>query len=318
MMIKNEADILNYLLSRINTSSKDVIKSIGDDCAVIKASQKRYLVITTDTSLQGPHFTEDYSSFEIGYKCLATNLSDIAAMGCIPKYILMAITIPSIDTAWIKGFYKGIKKLSVKHNIALIGGDTNKGPLSISIQVIGENKSKIIYRDKAKINDDIYVTGKIGLARAALMIKNKKRFLNEFKILKKYLHTPIPRIEIGLEISRYAHSCIDLSDGISKDLTTIIQQSNLGADIFIEKIPTLKFIKTILPEEQYYESLIGGGEDYELCFTASVKNRENIKKISKKLKTPITIIGKTTNNSINYYLNKELINLNIVGFDHFS
>ena len=154
-MIKSEDHIIEFIKSNIKTTSKDVLKSIGDDCAVIRVDRLRSLVVTTDTSLLGPHFTKDYSPYEIGYKCLATNLSDIAAMGCKPLYALMAITLPNLKSSWIKFFYKGIKELTDEFNMAIIGGDINKGPLSISIQIIGINKHKILYRDGAKINDEI-------------------------------------------------------------------------------------------------------------------------------------------------------------------
>jgi thiamine-monophosphate kinase len=317
-MIKNEEGIIDYIKSNIKTTSGNVVKSIGDDCAVIKISPKKYFVITTDTSLMGPHFTKNYSPYEIGYKSLATNLSDIAAMGCVPKYIFMALTIPKLESEWVKSFYKGIKCLTEKYNVALIGGDTNRGPLSISIQVIGENKKNIIYRDGAKNGEDIYVTGKLGCARAALMITGKKKFQNEFKLLKKYLHLPIPRIDIGIDISKFASSCIDISDGIAKDLHNIIVSSKCGADVFIDKIPTHKLVKKIISPKLYYEALIGGGEDYELCFTANKKYRKQIDKISKKHSLPITKIGVITKNQLRYFDKDKLVNLSLKGFDHFS
>ena len=317
-MIKNEEGIIDYIKSNIKTTSGNVVKSIGDDCAVIKISPKKYFVITTDTSLLGPHFTKNYSPYEIGYKSLATNLSDIAAMGCVPKYIFMALTIPKLESEWIKSFYKGIKHLTEKYNVALIGGDTNRGPLSISIQVIGENKKNILYRDGAKNGEDIYVTGKLGCARAALMITNKKKYQHEFKLLKKYLYLPVPRIDIGIDISRFASSCIDVSDGIAKDLYNITVSSKCGADIFIDKIPTHKLVKKIIPSKLYYEALIGGGEDYELCFTANKKYQKQIDKISKKHSLSITKIGVITKSKLRYFDNDKLVNLSLKGFDHFS
>ena len=161
-MIKNETDLINYILKNINNVSPKIAKSIGDDCAVLKISKDHFLVFTTDTSLLGPHFTNDYSPKEIGYKCLASNLSDIAAMGCKPKYLLMAITLPSLDDKWLKGFYSGINVLVRKYKLALIGGDINKGPMSISFQVIGESRKNVLLRDGARNNDDIYVSGNIG------------------------------------------------------------------------------------------------------------------------------------------------------------
>ena len=317
-MIKNEEDIIDYIKSNIKTTSKDVVRSIGDDCAVIKVSSKKYFVITTDTSLMGPHFTKSYSPYEIGYKSLATNLSDIAAMGCVPKYIFMALTIPKLESAWIKSFYKGIKYLTEKHNVALIGGDTNRGPLSISIQVIGESKKNILYRSGAKKDEDVYVTGKLGCARAALMIANKKKYKHEFKLLKKHLHLPVPRIDIGIDISKFASSCIDISDGIAKDLYNITISSKCGADIFIDKIPTHKLVKKVISSKLYYEALIGGGEDYELCFTANKKYRKQIDKISNKYSLPITKIGIITKSKLRYFDNNKQVNLDLKGFDHFS
>jgi thiamine-monophosphate kinase len=317
-MIKNESDILDYIQAKINTKSPNVVKSIGDDCAVIRISNKQSFVITTDTSLEGPHFTKDYTAFEIGYKSLSTNLSDIAAMGCIPKYIFMSLTLPKLDTNWIKSFYKGIDTHVEKFNLALIGGDTNRGPLSISIQVIGINKSKILYRDGANFDDDIYVSGKLGLARAALILKNKKKFIKEFNMLKKYLHMPIPRIDAGLKLSKFANSCIDISDGLMKDLSSIINQSNCGAEIYLERIPTHRLLKKLIPKSKYYECLIGGGEDYELCFTVSKSQRKNMQLIAKNLKLPLTIIGKITKKNILFKENGVEKKLNIKGFDHFS
>jgi len=317
-MIKNESDILDYIQAKINTKSPNVVKSIGDDCAVIRISNKQSFVITTDTSLEGPHFTKDYTAFEIGYKSLSTNLSDIAAMGCIPKYIFMSLTLPKLDTNWIKSFYKGIAAHVEKFNLALIGGDTNRGPLSISIQVIGINKSKILYRDGANFDDDIYVSGKLGLARAALILKNKKKFIKEFNMLKKHLHMPIPRIDAGLKLSKFANSCIDISDGLMKDLSSIINQSNCGAEIYLERIPTHRLLKKLIPKSKYYECLIGGGEDYELCFTVSKSQRKNMQLIAENLKLPLTIIGKITKKKILFKENGVEKKLNIKGFDHFS
>ena len=316
-MIKNEMQLLDFIKSNVSVKCKDVVRGIGDDCAVIKISSNRYFVITTDTSLLGPHFTHDYTPYEIGYKCLATNLSDIAAMGCIPKYIFMAITIPSLNTKWIKEFYKGINELASTYNVSLIGGDTNKGPLSISIQVIGVNKNNILFRNGAKINDDIYITGKIGCARAALYLKNKKKYINEFNVLKKYLHMPEPRINIGKDISDIANSCIDVSDGIAKDLSNIIFASNCGADIFINNIPTDPILNKVIPKKYFYETLIGGGEDYELCFTIPKKYQSKINKISKKHGLAITKIGKVTKDKIRYFDDDKLIKFKFRGYDHF-
>ena len=318
MIIKNENDLLLYIKKNICISSPSVIKSIGDDCAVIKINSKKYFVFTTDTSLEGPHFSKKYSPHEIGYKSLATNLSDIAAMGCIPKYVLMSLTLPHLDDKWVKSFYSGIKKLISKYKLTLIGGDTNCGPMSISIQVIGINKGKILYRDKARNKDDIYVSGALGSARASLMLEKTKKYKKEQQILRKFLRTPKPRIELGKAISSVANSCIDISDGLIKDLDLILTGSKLGAYIFVDRIPVHPILKKVIPSEKYFECVLGGGEDYELCFTAPKNKRSMIKRISSALKQRITLIGSTNKEKILFYNNNKPIKFNFKGFDHFA
>ena len=317
-MIKNEENIIDYIKSNIKTKSKDVLKSIGDDCAVIKVNKSKSFVVTTDTSLLGPHFSKDYLPYEIGYKSLATNLSDIAAMGCKPLYIFMAITIPNLNSSWIKSFYRGVKKLTTKHNIALIGGDTNKGPLSISIQIMGINKHKILYRSGAKLEDDIYVSGDLGSARSALIFKSIKNKKKEFLSLKKYLHKPTPRVELGLDLSKFATSCIDVSDGLAKDISNIIKETKCGAKIYLDKIPYKSIIKKALPKNRLYEAILGGGEDYELCFTANINDANKVKYLSKKHNIKITKIGTITQRSLVYYEENKRLNLELKGYDHFS
>jgi len=316
-MIRNENDLLVFIKKNLKTESKNVVKSIGDDCAVIKLSKQKYFVITTDTSLLGPHFSKDYEPNKIAYKSLASNLSDIASMGCMPKYIFMAITLPFLRDNWIRDFYKGLNLLMKKYNLTLIGGDTNKGSLSISFQVIGENKHKVLYRDGAKDNDDIYVTGQLGLARAALIFKRKKQKSNYLRY-KKNLYHPNPRIDIGIDISKFASSCIDVSDGLSKDLNNILISSKKGASINFDEIPTSKYLLKNLTQKEIYESLLGGGEDYELCFTAHKKYRERISLISKRHRTKITRIGMITKKELVFYSKGQIIKPRIKGFDHFQ
>ena len=230
----------------------------------------------------------------------------------------MAITIPNLNSSWIKSFYRGVKKLTTKYNVALIGGDTNKGPLSISIQVIGVNKNKILYRSGAKPGDDIYVSGDLGSARSALMLKNIKKKKNVFLSLKKYLHLPTPRVELGLGISKFATSCIDISDGLAKDISNIIKESKCGANIFLDKIPYKSIIEKTLPKNKLYEAIIGGGEDYELCFTANSKDSRKIKYLSKKHNIKITKIGIISKRDLKYYNHDKEVKVNLKGFDHFE
>ncbi len=312
--MNSERDFINYLRN-ITSSKRNILKGIGDDCAIIKFKSNKKYVFTTDTSLLGPHFTNDYTPSEIGFKTLASNISDIAAMGCKPIYAMYALTMPKISTTWIDQFFKGSNKLLKKYNISIIGGDTTRGPLSVTIQLIGIQKNKIMLRSGAKVNDDIYITGTIGGARAALLM-NKRSF--GYKYFEKNLKNPQPRVDVGLDLSKYANSCIDISDGIAKDLKCICDDSKKGFIINIDSIPRRVHFEKYVKKSQYEECLLGGGEDYELCFTAPSKFRRQIQDIAKEHKTKITKIGVITNKSCKYMSNSKEISISSRGYDHFK
>lgn len=311
--MKCEQDFVNFL-EKLKSYNSSIIKGIGDDCSVLKFSNKSKYVFTTDTSLLGPHFTGDYSPEDIGYKCLATNISDIAAMGCEPLYAMYALTLPKMSESWLKRFYKGSQRLLKKHKISIVGGDTTKGPLSITIQMIGIQKHRILMRSGAKLGDDIYVSGTIGNARAALLSRKNPTSFNYFK---KYLINPTPRVNLGLEISKFASSCIDISDGLAKDLKNIVTSSNKGFKVDIDKIPLRTKFNQYISNKNIEECILGGGEDYELCFTASKKNINNINNISNRLKIKITKIGCITSEGYNYYKDGKAYKVKTKGYDHF-
>ena len=312
--MKSEQDFVTFL-EKLKSYNRNIIKGIGDDCSIIRFDKNKKYVFTTDTSLLGPHFTKDYTPEEIGYKCLATNISDIASMGCIPLYAMYAITIPKMSEKWLRSFYKGTNKLLRKYKISIIGGDTTRGPLSITIQLIGIQNNKIMQRDGAKAGDDIYVSGTIGNARAALIMAKKSL---GYKYFRKYLVNPIPRVNLGLEISKFATSCIDISDGLAKDLKNIAISSNKGFKVDIDQIPVSSRLKQYVLPKYKEECILGGGEDYELCFTANKKYSLKINNISNKLKINISKIGIVTNKGYIYSQNGKVTKIKSKGYDHFT
>jgi thiamine-monophosphate kinase len=312
--MKCEQDFVNFL-QKLESYSGNILKGIGDDCSIVKFNNKKKYVFTTDTSLLGPHFTKDYSPEDIGYKCLATNISDIASMGCMPLYAMYALTLPKMSESWLKRFYKGSQKLLKQHKVSIIGGDTTRGPLSITIQMIGIQKHNILLRSGAKLGDDIYVTGTIGNARAALLSKKRTLAYNYFK---KYLVNPTPRVDLGLEISKFASSCIDISDGLAKDLKNIALSSDKGFIVNVDKIPLRPKFSHFIPEKLLEECILGGGEDYELCFTANNKYYNNINTISNKIKLKITKIGSITSKGYKYIKDGKAYKVKTKGYDHFS
>ena len=312
--MKSELDFVSYL-KKIKTFDKNIIEGIGDDCAIVKFNGRKKYVITSDTSLLGPHFTKDYTPEEIGHKSLATNLSDIASMGCIPLYALYDITIPRISESWIKRFFDGTRKLLNQHKVSIIGGDTTKGPMSISITLIGVQKNKILTRSGAKTGHDIYVTGNIGNARAALILDKKTK---GHKYFRKSLVNPLPRVSVGLELSEFASSCIDISDGLAKDLKSIAISSKKGFHIDVDSIPTDPKFDIYVERNHKDLCILGGGEDYELCFTANKKYISKINNISNKHKIKITKIGVVKSTKYRYFLHKKQYDPKVSGYDHFK
>lgn len=230
---------------------------IGDDCAIISLPEKG--ITSIDTLIQGVHFFANTTPADIAYKALAVNLSDIAAMGGVPKYFTLALSLPNIDEKWLDEFCVSLKNIAQQYNVSLVGGDTTKGDLSISISIMGYAKKPLL-RSGAKVGDGVFVSGDLGGAALALeALKNNK--IPNNKALKK-LNRPIPRLNLGQRLNPIANACIDISDGLTQDLSHILNRSNVGAEIQADKIP-------IFPKASMAQAL-GGGDDYELCFTGDI------------------------------------------------
>jgi thiamine-monophosphate kinase len=279
----NEFALINHFFKKDNL--KNTILGIGDDCAIIDIDKNHQLVTSTDTLIEGVHFDKSYSPEDIGYRALAVNLSDIAAMGAKPKWFSLALTLPKSDKVFLKNFSQGLFKLANLHNLELIGGDTTKGHLSITITIMGVlPQNQGLLRSGAKIGDDIYVSNTLGNAAFALQkSKDAQKFL-------KFLHQPQPQIKLGQALLNIANSCIDISDGLQADLTHILKASNVGASINIDLLP----IEDLVKKQNNICLVLAGGDDYQLCWTANTKQKQNINKIAKTLGIKITNIGKIT------------------------
>ena len=298
---------------------KQTALGIGDDAAIINVQKNHQLVISSDMLIETIHFLKNTNPSHLGWKSLAINLSDIAAMGAKPKWATLSISLPKINHVWLKKFSEGFFKCANQFGIDLVGGDTTKGPLSISITIMGEiKKNQGLLRSGAKINDDIWVTGQLGLASMGLASLQKKLKLAPRLNAKciKALEMPTPKVSLGYHLSRYTNSCIDISDGLIQDLNHILKASKVGATLLLNDIPCEKFIHT----SKQYQFVLNGGDDYELLFTAPKKNRSYIKKIAKKTNTVVNIIG-----AITYKKDLKIVNaqgksltFDLMGFDHFA
>lgn len=265
----NEFDIIDRYFKKSITRA-DVANDIGDDCAIVNVPSQQQLAISTDTLIAGVHFPQSTTPYDIGYKALAVNLSDLAAAGAAPAWAMLSLTLPENNSAWLTEFARGFFDLASRFNTQLIGGDITHGPLSITVTVHGfVPQGQALTRSGAKPGDQIYVSNTLGDAALALQFLTKKISLAENfqeKILTK-LTRPQPQIELGKKLLNIAHAAIDISDGLAADLQHILDRSNVGAEIFVDQLPLSSELRASLPLAQAIELALTGGDDYELCFT---------------------------------------------------
>ena len=321
-MSESEFDIINAYFSEIGGTQDWLITGVGDDAAVLATAPEQQLVIAIDTLNTGVHFAETTPAFEVGYKALAVNISDIAAMGGQPTWFTLSLSLPEVDHDWLRGFSEGLASLANEYHLNLVGGDTTRGPLSITVQIAGSVPvGKALYRSGAKIGDDIYVTGMLGDAAAGLkIIKQPSKTLSpEQQALVHRLEHPIPRVDVGLALRDIATSCIDISDGLTADLGHILDASQVGAEIERDKIPLSKAISQIgLEPDKQYELALHGGDDYELCFTAPKSKREEIETISRQTNCDISRLGTIIQEQRLFVtIDGQRASIDKIGYDHF-
>ncbi len=326
--MSSEFDLIQKYFTKPTHQTK---LGVGDDAALIKVSEGFELAISTDMLVAGTHFFADAAPFDIGWKALAVNVSDMAAMGAQPKWATLAIALPEVNETWLSEFSRGFFACADTFEIDLIGGDTTKGPLNISVTIMGEvPTNQALKRSGAQVGDDIWLSGQLGSAALGLAhLQGKIKLENDVTGLNHSsaslqasihaLHKPVPRVNLGLKLREIATSCIDISDGLLADLGHILKASNCGATIDLEKIPCIDYLKKDLQNPQFQEFLLAGGDDYELCFTAPPSQREAIHLLSNQLNIQITCIA-STRMDIGLqacYKNKKITLLK-QGFDHFG
>jgi thiamine-monophosphate kinase len=273
----------------------------------------------------GTHFLANCPAYFVGWKSLAVNISDMAAMGATPKWATLAIGLPKIDEDWLAEFSRGFFACADAFGVSLIGGDTTRGPLNISVQIMGEVPiGKALRRDGAKVGDEIWVSGILGAA--ALGLAQLKNILPENTLSAEEkqtcinaLQAPQPRVALGLALQDIAHSAIDISDGLLADLGHIVERSTLGANLYWEHVPHVH-VSNGIDTSRLQNLCLAGGDDYELCFTAPASQHNAIVAIGKKLNLKLSAIGETTQKTnLNLYdKNHQLVKLKTSGYDHFS
>ncbi len=270
-----EFDLIELIRARCAIERNDVRLGIGDDAAILAPPPGHDLVVCTDTLVEGVHFPASTSARELGWKALAVNLSDLAAMGATPAWALLALTLPHPDRAFVADFADGFAELAAQHHVALVGGDTTSGPLSVTVTVHGfVPPERALRRDGARLGDAVFVTGTIGDAAGGLAcLERRQPHLLELPAdvrdaLIERLQRPTPRVAAGAVLRDAASACLDVSDGLLADLGHIAARSGVGIELDAASLPTSSALLAAFDADERLVLQAAGGDDYELAFTA--------------------------------------------------
>jgi len=319
--VASEFDIIRKYFTRPAPSAA---LGVGDDCALVRPDPGMLLAVSTDMLTAGTHFFPDAEPGKLGHKALAVNLSDLAAMGAGPRWATLAIALPEADEKWIAAFAEGFFRLAGRWRTELVGGDTTRGPLTISVTVMGEVPADfVLRRDAALAGDDIWLSGATGEAALALAhLKGRVKLEGAaLEACLTRLHMPEPRVELGRRLRGLARSAIDVSDGLLADLGHILEASGVGADLLWGSLPRARAIAGCPDKALADDCLLAGGDDYELLFTAPASRRAQIEAVGKSLEIPLALIGVAVPGDPVARLRDargKLVSSPRKGFDHFA
>jgi len=289
-MTAGEFDLIARIRARCATRP-DVVLGIGDDAALLAPPPGMQLAVAMDTLNAGVHFPHETLPADIGWKALAVNLSDLAAMGAQPAWCTLSLSLLQADAAWIDGFLDGFLALAGAHHVALVGGDTTRGPLSVCVTAHGfVEAGTALRRCGAHIGDDVWVSGTLGDAAGALAQLQAGNAVDP--ALRERLDRPIPRIELGRALRGIATACIDVSDGLLADLGHICVASGVGAEVELGSLPASAASRSAFDEESRRMLQATGGDDYELCFTAPESMRSEVELAARESGIEVARIGR--------------------------
>lgn len=317
-----EFSLIDRIRERTAQGRDDVHVGIGDDAALVAVPSGQQLAVAIDTMVEGVHFPLGTLAADIGWKSLAVNLSDLAAMGATPAWALLAMTLPKGGADFIDGFATGFAQLAQSYRLALVGGDMTRGPLTISVAVHGfVPHGKALTRAGAKPGDAIFVTGTLGDAAGGLQLL-KERHDNDARsnVLVDRLNRPTPRVAAGLALRGHATACIDVSDGLLADLGHLCKASGVGAEVDASLLPRSSALLDLFDDATSHDFALSGGDDYELCFTVPSRHVATVQADLARLGCGVTKIGRIVEGgdvSVRLADGKPL-ELHRRGWDHFN
>ncbi len=293
-MSASEFELIQRHFSELGSRRDDVLLGVGDDAALLQPTPGEVLALCVDTLVGGVHFPQDAPADSVGHKALAVNLSDLAAMGARPAWATLSLTVPTADEDWIAAFARGFGDLARYHGIALVGGDLTRGPLSVSVQAAGfVPRGRALTRRGARPGDAVCVSGTLGDAALGLCLwRDGRADLDEdSRWLVDRLHRPVPRVSLGLALRDCATSAVDISDGLAQDLGHVLQASGVGAQLDVDRLPLSTALVQYAAREDHLTQAMGGGDDYELCFTVPRSCLHKLDAIASRVGVQITRIG---------------------------
>ena len=343
----SEFDLIRRHFTR---ATPGALLGVGDDAALLQVPVGEVMAVSSDMLVSGTHFFPDADPYLLGHKTLAVNLSDLAAMGATPRWATLALSLPyrkqeqslplsnfppqvgertneslrelevHIDDAWLERFSAGFFALARQHHVDLVGGDTTRGPLNLCVTIMGTVPAQqALRRDGAQVGDEIWVSGKLGDAALALAHLHGKLVLSAeaLAVCAPALHSPQPRVGLGLALRGIAHSAIDISDGLLADLGHILEASQVGAVLDYAALPMSSVLLSHADFAQ--QCVLAGGDDYELCFTAPAKRHTELSRIAEEIALPLSCIGKVVagSGSIVHDAQGNTPQLESSGYDHF-
>ena len=294
---------------------------IGDDAALLQVPPGDDLVVAVDTIVEGRHFPVGSDPRSIGHRALAVNLSDIAAMGAQPRWALLALTMPTAEEKWLEGFAGGLHALADQHAVALVGGDTTAGPLTISVQILGlVPRGRALRRDGAHAGDLLVVTGTLGDAAAGLEVLQRRGAItppHEHELVQRFEY-PDPRVQFGIAARGIASAAMDLSDGLAGDLPKLAHASGLGANVAIEQLPLSAALRASAGTATGRQFALHGGDDYELLLTVSRQQYQQLASTAAAFDVALTCIGEMCPGAgVNWSKDGADFAVAATGFDHF-
>ena len=318
----SEFALIERYFRKAGAMRPDVHLGVGDDAALLQSPAGAELVAAMDTLVAGVHFPHGSPPASIGHRALAVNLSDLAAMGARPAWALLALTLPKIEEAWLEEFTAGFAALARAHDVALVGGDTTCGPLSVTVQVMGHvAKSTALLRSLGRPGDLVFVSGTPGDAAAGLAIEQSKLTASSAAdgyLRKRFLY-PSPRLALGDCLRGYATACIDVSDGLLGDAGKLAQASGCGVEIAFADVPVSEELVSAVGDQRARELALTGGDDYELCFTVRPSEVDRLRHNLPPQRWGYCCIGVLRESSGTVVTNQgNVIEFSHSGYDHFA